>query len=124
MTTRPIHLQRRTATSRKSARGLTSRRRIPAPTRRFAPASSHGLVGRVQAMLPGTLRNTKTTAGDRAAGALSRAMGGTTLWAPVTKSMVAILGGGVGAFALALRRHTIDPNEATRTSPALSLRTR
>jgi hypothetical protein len=100
----------RPGTSRKGVRALVPGRRTSAPGRRSAPARSHGLVGRVQTILPRTGRDTKTSPVQRVAGALAGATGGTTARAPVTKGMLGVVAGGVGAVALAKRRHSTHAN--------------
>lgn len=108
----------RPGASRKRVRALVPGRRAPAPGRRSAPARSHGLVGRVQTILPRAGRDTKTSPVHRVAGALAKATGGTTARAPITKGMLGVLAGGVsvGAVAVAKRRHSTDTNPLPETA--------
>jgi hypothetical protein len=106
----------RPATSRTRVRALVPGRGTPAPSRRSVPTRSHGLVGRVQTILPTAKRNTKTSAAQKAAGALRRATGGATARAPATKGMLGVLAGGVGAVALAKRRRNADQNRLPETA--------
>jgi hypothetical protein len=104
------------ATARKSMRGLIPRRgSTPASSRRPTASGSNGLLGRVQATLPGTQRNAKKSAAQKFVAALGKATS-TTAHKPSTKSMLGILAGGVGAAAVAKRRHNPDPQELPETS--------
>jgi hypothetical protein len=110
------------ATGKKSTRGLLSRRgSTPSPRRRPAlPGSNRpdGLVGRVQAALPGANRNTKQTGVQKAVAALGTATSNAASHKPSTKSMLGILAGGVGAAAIAGRRHNTEHEELREDRPA------
>jgi hypothetical protein len=105
------------ATTRRSMRGLIpGRGSTPASSRRPTASGSNRLLGRVQATLPGTQRNAKKNAAQKIAAALGKATSSTTAHKPSTKSMLGILAGGVGAAAVAKRRHNPDPEELPETS--------
>jgi hypothetical protein len=108
----------RPGTNRKGVRALMPGRRPSAPGRHSAPPRSHGLVGRVQTILPRAGRDTKTSPVQRVAGALARTTGGTTARTPVTKSMLGVVAGGVGvgAVAVAKRRHSTHANPLSQTA--------
>jgi hypothetical protein len=106
----------RPGASRKGVRALVPGRRAPAPARRSAPARSHGLVGRVQTILPRAGRDTKRSPVQRVAGALAKATGGTTARAPVARGMLGALAGSVGAVAVAKRRHSTHANPLPETA--------
>jgi hypothetical protein len=103
------------ATRSSGARALVPGRGVPQPGRRSASSRSHGLVGRVQTILPGARRKTKTSPAQRAAGVLGKAAGGTTARGPVTKSVLGIVAGGVGVAAVAKRRQSTHPNRLPDT---------
>ena len=110
-------------TSRKGLRALVPGRDTPEPGRRSATTSSHGLVGRVQTVLPGARRNTKTSTAQRVAAALGKATGGTTARTPATKGMLGIVAGGVGAVAVAKRRRSTHPNRLPKTASEQAVQT-
>jgi hypothetical protein len=105
-------------TTRKSRRGLVpGRRSTPSPSRRPTLPSANGLVGRVQATLPGAKRNTKQTRAQQAVAALGKATSSAAARKPSTKSMLGILAGGVGAAAISRRRHHTDQEDLPATRP-------
>jgi hypothetical protein len=106
-------------TTRKSRRGLVpGRRTTQSPNRRPTLPSAGGLVGRVQATLPGANRNTKQTGVKKAVAALGTATSKAAAHKPSTKSMLGVLAGGVGAAAIAGRRHSTEQEELREDRPA------
>jgi hypothetical protein len=106
------------STTRKSRPGLVpGRRTTRSPNRRHTLPSVSGLVGRVQATLPGAKRNTKQTGVKKAVAALGTATSKATAHKPSTKSMLGILAGGVGAAAIAGRRHNTEHEELREDQP-------
>jgi hypothetical protein len=107
------------ATGKKSMRGLLTRRRgTPSPRRRSAPPGSNrpnGLIGRVQATLPGTERNTQKTRVQKSVAALGTATTKAAAHKPSARRMLAILAGGVGAATIAGRRHNTEQEELLET---------
>jgi hypothetical protein len=111
------------ATRSSGARALVPGRGVPQPGRRSASSRSHGLVGRVQTILPGTRRTTNPSPARRVAGALGKAAGGTTARGPVTKSMLGIVAGGVGVAAVAKRRQRTHPDRLPDTPSEQAVQT-
>jgi hypothetical protein len=109
------------ATGKKSRHGLVpGRSNTLAPRRRPAPPGSNrpdGLIGRVQAVLPGAKRNIKQTGAQKAVAALGTATSKAAAHKPSTKSMLGILAGGVGAAAMAGRRHNTKREELREDQP-------
>jgi hypothetical protein len=106
-------------TTRKSRRGLVpGRHTTSSPNRRPTLPSAGGLVGRVQATLPGANRSTKQTGMKKAVAALGTAKSKAAAHKPSTKSMLGILAGGVGAAAIAARRHNTEQEELREDRPA------
>jgi hypothetical protein len=106
-------------TRRKSRPGLVpGRRTTQSPNRRPMLPSAGGLVRRVQATLPGANRNTKETGVKKAVAALGTATSKAAAHKPSTKSMLGILAGGVGAAAIAGRRHNTEHEELREDRPA------
>jgi hypothetical protein len=100
------------ATSKKGMRGLIpGKGSTPASSRRPAASGSSGLLGRAQATLPHAKRNVKKSGAQKVVAALGKATSSTTAHRPSTKSMLGILVGGVGAAAVATRRHNPEPDE-------------
>jgi hypothetical protein len=107
--------KRKPATSSYSVRRLAPRRATTTPSRRSAPSDSQNLVRRVQTILPGAKRRAESNPAKVISAALERATGGATR-APLTNGTLGILAGGIGAVAVAKRRHNHDPNELPGTS--------
>lgn len=107
----------RAATSRKTVRPLARGRGTSKPGRGSAITRSHGLVARVQTILPSAGRAPRKSSARRVAGALGKATGGTTARAPVTKRIVGVVASGVGAAAVARRRRT-HPKRLPETTSA------
>jgi hypothetical protein len=103
-------------TSSYSVRRFAPRRDTTTQSRRPAPSDSQNLVMRVQTILPGAKRSRKSDPAKAVSAALERATGGATARAPLTTGRLGILAGGVGAVAVANRRHNDGPNELPATS--------
>lgn len=97
-------------------RRLAPRRDTTTPSRRSAPSGSQRLVRRVQTILPGAKRSAKSSPATSVSAVLEMATGAASARAPLTKGTFGILVGGVGAVAVAKRRHNLGPHQVSATS--------
>jgi hypothetical protein len=105
--------------TRESRRGLVpGRRAMSSPERRRTLPSVGGLLGRVQATLPGVTPNTKQTGVKKAVAGLGTATSKPAAHKPSTKSLLGILAGGIGAAAIAARRQNTEQEELREDRPA------
>jgi hypothetical protein len=118
-------MTKRTTNNGKPSKGKRSVRELlpgrgnpPASGRRPPGDGFRGLLGRVQATLPGAKRNAEKSGSQKVVAALGKATSNTAAHKPSTRSMLGILAGGVGAAAVAKRRHNPEPEQLPETSPA------